>query len=179
MDQTGATGRLRVFFALVPDAGTQRSLGIVAREIATRARGRAIIDANLHLTLAFIGDVESPRVAALRRIVAILPQQAFTLELDSVGSFRHSDLAWIAPSNRPAQLAELHAALVHALADAHFALETRPFHPHITLVRRCTKKIANGGADRLTWRVDRVALLASIAANGGVTYRELAGLRLA
>jgi 2'-5' RNA ligase len=179
MSKPDANKRLRVFFALVPDAATQESLGIIARGIASRAGGRAIVDANLHLTLAFIGDVDNERIDVLRTIVGTLPRRAFALELDTIGTFRHSDLTWIAPANVPAELTRLQSALADALKNAHFALETRPFHAHITLARRCTRKIAGAHAEGQTWRVERLALLASIARENGVAYRELAGLRLA
>lgn len=178
MVRSDANKRLRVFFALAPDAATQEALGIVAREIAARGSGRAIVDANLHLTLAFIGDADSERVETLRTILATLPRKAFTLALDCIGAFRHSDLAWIAPSEVPSELTTLQCALASALVDAGFALETRPFHAHVTLARRCAKKVTKARTERLVWRVEHVALLASIAGNGGVTYRELAGIRL-
>jgi RNA 2',3'-cyclic 3'-phosphodiesterase len=179
VDATGPAKKLRVFYALAPDVAMQRSLGIIARELAARVGGRAIVDANLHLTLAFIGDVAMEKLDVLRAIVARLPKRAFVLTLDRVGTFRHSELAWIAPSTVPAALAELQSTLVAALSEADFPLETRPFHAHVTLARRCTKRIAGARFTVLAWRVERVALLASIAADGGVSYRELAGVALA
>ena len=157
MIRPDASKPLRVFFALVPDAATQKTLGILGREIAARAGGRAIVDANLHLTLAFIGDVDTAGIQLLRTIVTTLPRRAFTLDLDSVGMFRHSDLAWIAPPTMPIELIELRAALANALANVNFTLETRPFHAHITLVRRCAKKIAKAQVEMMAWRVERVA----------------------
>ena len=178
MVRFNANKRLRVFFALVPNAGTQKALGIVAREIAARVGARAIVDANLHLTLAFIGDSDNERIETLGTILATLPRKAFTLTLDCIGAFRQSDLAWIAPSEVPSALTALQSALANALAEAGFALETRPFHAHVTLARRCAKKVTKARTERLVWRVEHVALLASIANDGGVTYRELAGIRL-
>jgi 2'-5' RNA ligase len=169
---------LRAFFALVPDPATQRALGIIARDVAAHAGGRAIADANLHLTLAFIGDVMGERIDVLRTIVVELPRPAFALTLDRIGTFKRSELAWIAPSLVPMRLTELESALTAALKTADFVLETRPFHAHVTLARRCTKRIAKVHFGRVEWDVRRVALLASIAGNGGVCYRELAGLAL-
>jgi RNA 2',3'-cyclic 3'-phosphodiesterase len=169
---------LRVFFALVPDADTQALLGALARDVAVRAGGRAIVDANIHLTLAFVGDVGIERIDVLRDVVDALPRDAFVLALDCVGAFRHSDIAWIAPSQVPATLLELQSLLVAALGKDDFRIEQRPFHAHVTLARRCTRHITKGPSKPIEWRVDRVALLASIARNGGVCYRELAGVKL-
>jgi len=179
MTAADAKKRLRVFFALAADAATQRSLGVIARAIASRAGGRSVVDANLHLTLAFIGDADGERIEMLRKIVATLPRRPFALELAVIGTFRHSDLAWIAPSNVPRALTELQSALAGALSNAGLPVEARPFHAHVTLARRCTRKIGGAHIEPLTWQVERVALLASIAGANGVAYRELAGLRLA
>src|SRR5207247_310401 len=106
MERPTKAQTLRVFFALVPDAATQALLDVLARDVAARAGGRAIVGANIHLTLAFVGDVDPDRIDVLREIAIALPRDAFVLTLG------------------------------------------------------------------------RVALLASIADNGGVCYRELTGLAL-
>ena len=178
MEKTSSSTKLRVFFALVPDPATQRALGIIARDVAAHAGGRAIADANLHLTLAFIGDVAGERIDALRAIVVELPRPAFALMLDHIGTFKRAELAWIAPSQVPMRLTELESALTAALKKADFVLEARPFHAHVTLARRCTKRIASVRFGAVEWDVGRVALMASMASNGGVCYRELAGLAL-
>ena len=114
----------------------------------------------------------------LRAIVVELPRPAFALTLDHIGTFKHSELAWVAPSQVPTRLTELESALTAALRKANFVLEPRPFHAHVTLARRCTKRIEKVRFGTVEWDVRRVALLASTASNGGVCYRELAGLAL-
>jgi len=178
VERTRASTKLRVFFALVPDPATQRALGVIARDVAAHASGRAIVDANLHLTLAFIGDVAGEQIDTLRDIVVGLPRPTFALTLDRIGTFKHSELAWIAPSQVPMRLTDLESALAAALKKADFVLEARPFHAHVTLARRCTRRIASVRFGTVEWDVGRVALLASIATSGGVCYRELAGLAL-
>jgi RNA 2',3'-cyclic 3'-phosphodiesterase len=178
MERPAKAQTLRVFFALVPDAATQALLGVLARDVAVRAGGRAIADVNIHMTLAFVGDVDRDRIDVLREIVIALPREAFALSLDCVGTFRHSDIAWIAPSHVPDALLELQSRLAAALAKNDFEIEKRPFHAHVTLARRCTRNAAKAHSKPIEWRVQRVALLASIADNGGVCYSELAGVSL-
>jgi 2'-5' RNA ligase len=178
MERSTNARTLRVFFALVPDAATQALLGVLARDVAVRAGGRAIIDTNIHLTLAFIGDVGIERLDVLREVVDALPREAFGLMLDCVGTFRRSDIAWIAPSHVPSALVELQSRLAAALAKNDFEIEQRPFHAHVTLARRCTRNAAKRHLKPIEWRVERLALLASIAGSGGVCYHELAGASL-
>ncbi len=178
MERSTKVRTLRVFFALVPDAATQALLGVLARDVALRAGGRAIVDANIHLTLAFIGDVGIERIEVLRDVVDALPREAFALTLDNVGTFRHTDIAWIAPSHVPSPLVDLQLRLAAALAKNQFELEQRPFHAHVTLARRCTRKAAKTRSNSIEWNAQRVSLLESVAGNGGVCYRELAGVSL-
>jgi len=79
----------------------------------------------------------------------------------------------------PAPLAVLHAALAAVLRVQGFAVEARPFHPHITLVRRPLRRLADTPADTLTWRVGRLSLMRTEAAGGAVRYREDAAVTLA
>jgi len=178
MERPAKSRTLRVFFALVPDAATQALLGVLARDVALRAGGRPIVNANIHLTLAFVGEVDPDRIDVLREIVIALPREAFVLTLDCVGTFRRAEIAWIAPSHAPAPLLELQSHLAAALAKDDFRIEERPFHAHVTLARHCRRPIAKAHSMPIEWRVRRVALLASIAGHGGVCYRELAGFRL-
>ena len=59
MERPTKAQTLRVFFALVPDAATQALLDVLARDVAACAGGRAIVGANIHLTLAFVGAIGS------------------------------------------------------------------------------------------------------------------------
>src|SRR5947207_7507171 len=151
MERPTKAQTLRVFFALVPDAATQALLDVLARDVAACAGGRAIVGANIHLTLAFVGDVDPDRIDVLREIAIALPRDAFVLTLDCVGTFRRAEIAWIAPSQVPAPLLELQAHLAAALAKDDFRIEERPFHAHVTLARRCTRNIAMARAIPVEW----------------------------
>jgi 2'-5' RNA ligase len=148
---------------------------LLAREIG----GRAVAAANLHLTLAFVGDVDGARRDELRELLTALPRHGFTLTLDRVGEWRQARVAWVAPAAAPPLLGQLNAALAHALAAAQFPVESRPFHPHVTLVRRHARAPADSVTAPLDWRVARVALMVSEHAGGALRYRELDAIVLA
>jgi len=170
---------MRLFFALVPDEALRLALGERARALAAALGGRAVPAHNVHLTLAFLGEVERARVPALHDILDAMPRDGFALALDCVGEWPRAGVAWIAPRIVPAPLAVLHAALAAALRVQGFAVEARPFHPHITLVRRPSRRLADAPADRLTWRVGRLSLMRTDTAGGAVRYREDAVVTLA
>ena len=169
---------MRLFFALVPDEALRSALGARARELARAIGGRAVPAHNAHLTLAFLGEVDRARQPALHAILDAMPRDSFTLALDRVGEWPRAGVAWIAPRLVPAPLAVLHAALNAALQSAAFPVEARPFQPHITLVRRPSRKLADASAEPLMWRVACLSLMRSESVGGAVRYREDAALAL-
>ena len=74
----------------------------------------------------------------------------------------------------PPALLDAACALRDALAEAGFALETRPFRPHVTLARRCVQPLPRARCAPIRWRVDRLCLIGSELRPEGPVYRELA-----
>lgn len=173
----------RVFFALWPDAGVGAALAALSRDCAAQTHGRAPPAANLHLTLAFIGDVTQQRVSTLRNIgphvAAAVPP--FTLTLDRIGVFGRQGVTWAGPSSAVTALERLAFALSAALATAGFEIERRAFHPHVTLVRRGRTRMPDStrsGVELsvpIVWNVSRMTLAASEATRGAPRYVALDG----
>ena len=97
-------------------------------------------DANLHLTLKFLGEIPQTSVADFSQAVsrAVAGVQPLSLRLEYTGKFpSHGQprVLWIGINNPSAQLAELHARLEAESARAGFAKEGRAFHPHLTIAR--------------------------------------------
>ena len=95
--------------------------------------------ANIHLTLAFLGDTEEERI----KVAAIMLKQKcssfgeFDFNLSGTGVFKDfSDprVIWIGIENSE-KLVELHDAIKTGLDDTGFKTEDRPFRPHITIGR--------------------------------------------
>jgi 2'-5' RNA ligase len=171
---------LRVFYALWPDAAVLDALAGLTREVAAQTQGRAPPASNLHLTLAFVGDVAPEHLAALQAIgaAAAAGVSPFTLTLDRTGSFRGTGIAWLGAAAVPASLDVLARSLAEALAAEGYASDRRPFSPHVTLARRCRRPSDVALATPLRWNVDRLVLNASELRPGAPAYRELASWAL-
>jgi len=165
---------VRAFFAVVPDDEVRRQFSALARDVARRSRGRAVSGDHVHLTLAFIGDVAATAIPALRAVGDALPRVGAMLEFDTLGAWRASGVAWIAPQEVPMPLTRMHAALRDTLAGAGFAVDARPFRPHVTLARRCVQPQPRTGCPPVRWRVDRLCLMGSQLRPEGPIYTELA-----
>jgi RNA 2',3'-cyclic 3'-phosphodiesterase len=92
----------------------------------------------LHLTLKFLGAIESERAASVIAALQKLgPFDAFNVEVKGFGYFpdaRRPRVLWVG-LEAPAALSELAARVEMALENLGFARENRPFKPHLTLAR--------------------------------------------
>ena len=169
-----APDRIRAFFALVPDEAVRLSFLALARDVARRSRGRSISGEHVHLTLAFLGDVPVESLTTIREIGDTMPRTGASLAFDTLGAWRASGVAWVAPSVLPPVLAALHATLHTALTQAGFALENRPFRPHVTLARRCVQPHPRQRATPIHWAVRRLCLIGSELRADGPVHTTLA-----
>lgn len=169
----------RVFFALWPDAPLRSLLCELSREVAREGGGRPTAPQLIHLTLAFLGEQPPPRVEALRGAGAEVRAAAFALTLDAVGGFARTGIAWLGAHAPQPGLAALHAALAAALRSRGFAVDDRPYVPHLTLARRSAATTARRLAQPLVWRVSSFALVESVLGREASTYRTIAEWPLA
>ena len=165
--------RIRAFFALVPDEATRLEFVALARDVARRSRGRAITGEHVHLTVAFLGDVETSALPRLREIGDALPLAGGRLAFDVLGAWRASGVAWVAPAEVPAPLTAMCTALHDSLQHDGFSLDTRPFRPHVTLARRCVQPHPRAHCAPIRWDVTRLCLIGSELRPEGPLYTQL------
>jgi 2'-5' RNA ligase len=168
------SGPTRTFFALWPDEPSRAALSALARAVAHDRGGRATAAANLHVTIAFVGQVPASRLAALAEAgrASVDGRGAFDLALERLGGAAQG-IAWIAPASVPPELVALHGALKSALAGRDFAVEARRFRPHVTLARRCGRRPLHRATEPIAWRVERLSLVRSVGGPDGSRYDDL------
>ena len=167
--QAGDTARL--FFALWPDAALQERLALWARQ-ATR-RGRPTRQENIHLTLAFLGDVDAALVPDLIALAREMPFAPISLPLDLIGYWKHNRILWCGAKQDPPALAALVGNLRARLDAAGIAYDHQPFVSHVTLVRNAPGLDAAPGWVPLRWDAVDFALVTSVRIDGRVTYQVL------
>ena len=122
----------------------------------------------LHVTLAFLGATSPERQAQAVAAAAEVDAKPFDFALDRAGYWRHNRIVWVG-----ADSPEL-AALAHGLSDGlgrrSFELETRPFTPHVTLLRNadCRQPLAIQFAAH--WPVREFVLVRSDLTQSGSPY---------
>lgn len=160
----------RLFLALWPSEAVRRAVASLARQLVLD--GRWVPPENLHVTLAFLGDVAG---AAKRRVLGIganLVGSEFALELDRIGCWPRQRISWIAPSHTPAALARLNRELRQALGKAGLPVPARRFVPHMTLARRSAPH-AFHNVTPVIWSVDRITVVRSYPEPVGARYEIL------
>lgn len=170
---TAQPGVRRLFFALWPNEALQARLYRLGGELLGDGRGRQLRQENLHITLAFLGNVDAGRLVCLEREAAI-QAPSFTLTIDRAGYWPRSGILWAA-GTPPVELIELVGGLNRALTACGFQPETRPFHAHVTLARnaRLRGRLREQPVQPLEWRVNEFALVESEMLPEGARYKLL------
>ena len=162
---------LRLFFALWPDSRTQSQLAEWGRTLALSLGGRLTRAETVHLTLAFIGDTPAARLDELLQIGAELNVPRFDLRFDMLGCFERNGVAWAAPNMTPKPLLDLVAGLHAGLRRAGFPTESRPYQPHVTLLRKARCRPIEWQPRRpLLWKARNIVLVRSDLSSSGADY---------
>lgn len=160
----------RLFFALWP---SEEECAALARwrDALPRSGGRPTADRNLHLTLAFAGDVDAETRDCLEQTAGRVRGEPFILSLDRLGLFKRG-LFWTGPRDCPAALSTLAADLAAVLRDCGVRPDPRPFHAHITLIRRMGGRLPEVEPPGLTWQAGAFCLVRSRPGQGYEVLRR-------
>jgi len=143
--------------------------------------------ANLHLTLRFIGHVNDELGGRIRDVLrAPFETRPFRVRLTGAGTFpeaRPPRVLWLGVAEGASSLRALAAGIEARLATLGIDPEERPFHAHLTLARfrrqeRRTTAAVRRALERLAldageWQVDHATLYESQLSPKGSTYIPL------
>lgn len=94
---------------------------------------------DLHITLAFLGAAPEEKLEhTIHKMQSEFICPAFSLSINHLGVFGKKDaprIFWAGVNDEPG-LKQARELVYHACLSAGFSLETRPFHPHITIARK-------------------------------------------
>lgn len=164
---------MRLFIAVeFEDSVKEALIKLQSEWKAMGMRGNFTPPANLHITLAFIGDYGNPD--RILDIMNSVPFSPFSIRLDGIGNF--DDLYWagISPNK---ELSGYVNRLRNELANNGISYDKKRFSPHITLVRRA---ILNCPVENLLQKtpcaameVTTVSLMSSTRGKNGMIYTRV------
>ena len=185
----------RVFIALDLSDDVRAALRRELRRLGSALPGvRGEDPANLHLTLAFLGELDDDALVATITLADEVASQTatFHLALGGLGFFGPPTaprVIWAGVAGETRSLFALQRRLADTLAERGFPREQRPYSPHLTLAR--LKRPLDEGAyqrlravldaptrQRARWQVDDLRVMRSERTPEGSRYTALSIARL-
>lgn len=185
---------MRLFVGVELEDSARAACAAAARDVEARLRHarisipvRWIPDQNLHITLAFIGEVGDDGAAALiDRLSGPWPAAPFPVDVAGAGAFPPSGpmrILWLGIRSGADGLLEMYGELTARLAALGFETEKRPYHPHITIgrakgasspaSRKARAVLGTAGIHAGSSRVQSLTLFQSRLSPAGARYEPL------
>ena len=131
-------------------------------------KGSYVPSQNLHLTLAFIGEVK--RNAAVKEALQTVKIKPFRLSLSEMGTF--GDLLWVGLKGNQG-LSAVVRDVRGALDAAGIDYDKKKFVPHITIIRKMNGNWKSVPAPKGEMMVKKIALMKSEVKDGKRVYTEI------
>jgi 2'-5' RNA ligase len=165
----------RLFLALWPTPQEQEALAEASAAAVAASGARRIPVANLHLTLAFLGNVAQARLAelgALLRATARDTPPPAALHFTALEYWpRPQILCAIAPAVALSHgIGELAGRLRQVASAAGFAPDLKPFRAHVSVARKVAAAPAVQAMAHVSWKCAELALVASVTGAAGSVY---------
>lgn len=135
--------------------------------------GRATRQETIHLTLAFLGDIDADRVGDAIAAARTVRAPAHRLPVTHADYWPHNRILWAGPARTPAPTRRLAAGLNRVLTQAGFALERHAFTAHVTLLRKARSPRSLPPLPKVNWPVDEFVLVRSRLSEAGSHYEVL------
>ncbi len=187
---------MRAFIAINIPAPYREALAQRAAELEQNARDlRWVNQQNMHLTLAFLGEVPAQNVDSIRSgmDVAAHGHSAFSLGFGGGGTFpRRGEprVAWVGFTGDLDAARDLQADVSKAMRGLGLRVDQRPFSPHVTVARinrqatpsariAIARRFEQLSLDDLgQFTVPAISLMESDLTDDGAIYRDIIQVEL-
>ena len=142
-----------------------------AQEAQRSCGGRVARAETIHLTLAFLGDVQEKFLPDLKSVS--VTGERHLLPIEGSRYWPHNRIVWVGPRATPSALEVLVSSLVLTLGEKGFRTESRRFSAHITLIRKARDPGTLPAVPAVSWPVAEFVLVRSRLASEGSGYEIL------
>ncbi len=157
----------RLFFALWPTAGVRAGWSELFADCVIQP---SVPDERRHLTLAYLGEVTQAQEQSARRVADNLRSEPFSFRLDRYGCFEKQRVVWMGCQDYCNVLQCLVMQLREGLSMQKLPVETRPFTPHMTLLRKHRQVPEDWHQPDIRWMVKDFVLVHSHRQDQGLCY---------
>ncbi|MDU1846930.1 RNA 2',3'-cyclic phosphodiesterase [Niallia alba] len=129
------------FIGIKPDVQVMNELEKMSKELQQKFSFKKWVHPlDYHITLAFLGSASKDKRDKLQTLLkqSVLASDEFPLHIEQLGvfgQFQSPRIFW-AGMKEEKKLFDLRKQVFEICMQADFQLETRPFHPHLTLARK-------------------------------------------
>ena len=172
---------MRHFFALGFPPATRQAIAQVQQRLRRAApTARCPAEGNLHLTLAFLGEVPPARLEDATAALEALSPRRLALRLSQIGQFPQEGGLWWAGAGPRPRLFAPRGELTSPLGRRGLWYQPGEFRPHVTLARKVSFPGEAPGVEALLPQplaapCGRVSLVRSQLTAAGALYNEVAG----
>ena len=175
---------VRLFVAVKLPGSEADKLENFLSELRPLARIKWVRREQFHITLKFIGEIESFRLGDVRAALEdIKTFDAFNIELDYIGAFPNLNaprILWLSGDRGASELAKT-ARLVNDVLydDAEIDRDDKKFKAHLTLARLKESYLPEelvrrlGEVPKLSWSCGELVLMKSVLTPRGPIYTQL------
>lgn len=167
---TNKPDRQRLFFALWPEPETVTAIRQQVLPLLKEHDGRRVKPDNFHITLAFLGAVDTRQRACFSQAAGAVRGRPFQLQLNRLDYWPKPKVVWLGVETIPPELTTLQSDLLLNLQACGFEPEDRPYTPHLTLLRKAKACPEQTSISPLTMSVEDFALVESVSTPNGVEY---------
>lgn len=161
----------RLFFALWPNDQTRQHCMQVMNRLPTGQQQLVDVN-NLHVTLVFIGSVDSTLEETLIRIGGELPVSDMLITFDQLTFWRKPKILCLTGHSQNKALPLLVEQLSSRVQPLPIKLDERPYQAHVTLARKAERNV-NIAFEPITWHANTFCLVESCSLPQGVRYQVL------
>jgi 2'-5' RNA ligase len=165
---------IRAFYAFFPLPGIAAALASLGEALPLEPSARLQDLSQLHMTIAFVGDVDAQRLEVLRGVGRRQRAGAMCLEFAAYEYWPKPEVVVAAVRDVPPPLIQFWETLHRELAARGFALTPKRLRPHVTLARKVAQTPVLPPLLGLTWPADSFSLVSSarVGARSGYTVLE-------
>ena len=161
----------RLFFALWPEQVIRDQCKVIVDSLPTDQL-QTVANLNLHITLAFLGQVTEKQEAAMLTTASTINIPTFSITFDQINFWSKPGILCLTNSQYCLEIDRL-ASQLALIAEANgIELDKRPYKPHITLVRKANKAFEPEFTP-LIWQANSFCLVESYMNQQSTHYQIL------
>ena len=168
---------IRVFFAIWPKEAVWRQLCDLSEKLELVCGGRRTRTESIHLTLIFLGEMETSQLHTLCLAANTVRGQVFNFIVEGIRYWKLNRLVYAETGETPLELFDLVGSLKNTLSAYGFSFDHRTFTPHITLVRKVQRHVLPMSlihlVEPIVWPVNEYILVKSEQASDRSVYTPI------